>query len=427
MHPSQNAVLFIFGVAAGFLVTISLVNRISPTTITYPTHETGSHSLSGLAGRSKDLWNTVTDPTIKLVTLEGLRVIASSFVANSSSSPSFLRETTGISEQKKALNLTSEYLSELTKVDHKPIHNGEPDNSDGTIKALLEKLRLMNGWVSSPAKQSPVAAPITTPRVSFPTVVMFGKRAHLAATIPGTVVPPHVHLTATKVPLNITATLPWTPGRPGQFVKQEQLQVAFKRIMDPSESTLLVKPVLHQRPDIKRGREKYEPELGFKAIGAGITENSADQTLPTTISGLKHQKMTILLDDPPSLIPYHEQYKFLGQLYIPSLSSVSARRHRMSTNPTSLTESALNQLAPKALPDMTLQKGIFEHENLKLHLCNAVFEAYSASFLTTRTHIVSVKSESFNLSWVNCEMASFIHMRDSKTFYNNPQGSGTSA
>jgi hypothetical protein len=38
---------------------------------------------------------------------------------------------------------------------------------------------------------------------------------------------------------------------------------------------------------------------------------------------------------------------------------------------------------------MRRQKGEFEKENLKLHLCNAVFEAYSASYLTTKHHMLS--------------------------------------
>eukprot|EP00595_Chromulina_sp_UTEXLB2642_P002832 CAMPEP_0196761926 /NCGR_PEP_ID=MMETSP1095-20130614/1244_1 /TAXON_ID=96789 ORGANISM="Chromulina nebulosa, Strain UTEXLB2642" /NCGR_SAMPLE_ID=MMETSP1095 /ASSEMBLY_ACC=CAM_ASM_000446 /LENGTH=241 /DNA_ID=CAMNT_0042112035 /DNA_START=607 /DNA_END=1329 /DNA_ORIENTATION=+ len=73
---------------------------------------------------------------------------------------------------------------------------------------------------------------------------------------------------------------------------------------------------------------------------------------------------------------------------------------------------------------MKLQKAEFEKENLELHLCNGVFEAYSASYLTTKKHMIEVKSEGFNLSWVNCEMASFIHMRESNNFYINPKGEG---
>ena len=33
-------------------------------------------------------------------------------------------------------------------------------------------------------------------------------------------------------------------------------------------------------------------------------------------------------------------------------------------------------------------------------------------------------SESYNLTWVNCEMASFIHMKESNKFYNNPNTDG---
>jgi hypothetical protein len=38
---------------------------------------------------------------------------------------------------------------------------------------------------------------------------------------------------------------------------------------------------------------------------------------------------------------------------------------------------------------MSKQKGSIESENLKLHLCNGVFEAYSASYLTTKEHMLA--------------------------------------
>jgi hypothetical protein len=78
------------------------------------------------------------------------------------------------------------------------------------------------------------------------------------------------------------------------------------------------------------------------------------------------------------------------------------------------------------LPDMRLQRATYEHSdmNLKLHLCNAVFEAYSASYLTTKSHILEIPSETYNLTWVNCEMASFIHMKESSKFYATPDASG---
>ena len=78
----------------------------------------------------------------------------------------------------------------------------------------------------------------------------------------------------------------------------------------------------------------------------------------------------------------------------------------------------------RSVPNMQFQKAKFEEENLKLHLCNGVFEAYSASYLTTKKHMIDVKSEGYNLTWVNCEMASFIHMRESKNFFNNAMGEG---
>jgi len=80
--------------------------------------------------------------------------------------------------------------------------------------------------------------------------------------------------------------------------------------------------------------------------------------------------------------------------------------------------------ANKPLPNMALQKGEFEKENLKLHLCNSVYEAYSASYLTTKHHMLEVASETYNLTWVNCEMASFIHMKASSKFYHNPNQEG---
>lgn len=76
----------------------------------------------------------------------------------------------------------------------------------------------------------------------------------------------------------------------------------------------------------------------------------------------------------------------------------------------------------KPLPDMKQQAGAFEADNLKLHLCNGVFEAYSGSYLTTSAHMLTVMS--YNLSWVNCEMASFIHMKEHPRFFAEPFAEG---
>lgn len=95
--------------------------------------------------------------------------------------------------------------------------------------------------------------------------------------------------------------------------------------------------------------------------------------------------------------------------------------HRPPVEPRKLNYDSL----PEAQrPDMSMQKAAHEKENLKLHLCNSVFEAYSASYLTTKAHIIDVESEKYNLTWVNCEMASFIHMRHSPNFMQNAAGKG---
>lgn len=72
---------------------------------------------------------------------------------------------------------------------------------------------------------------------------------------------------------------------------------------------------------------------------------------------------------------------------------------------------------------MAAQRGKFEVENLKLHLCNTVYEAYSGAFLTTRAHMLTVKDH--NLTWVNCEMASFLHMKAGLMSLENPRSEGT--
>ena len=38
---------------------------------------------------------------------------------------------------------------------------------------------------------------------------------------------------------------------------------------------------------------------------------------------------------------------------------------------------------------MSMQKGPWEKDNLKLHFCNSQFEAYSASYLTTKQHMLA--------------------------------------
>lgn len=113
------------------------------------------------------------------------------------------------------------------------------------------------------------------------------------------------------------------------------------------------------------------------------------------------------------LIPYHDQAKLDFQTFKPRIPNYAAL--------TSAREGGARSIP---LPDISDQRGAFEQNNLKLHLCNGVFEAYSASYLTTRAHILNVDSQGYNLTWVNCEMASFIHMKESNGFFKKPDSEG---
>eukprot|EP00597_Dinobryon_sp_UTEXLB2267_P000987 CAMPEP_0170065456 /NCGR_PEP_ID=MMETSP0019_2-20121128/5536_1 /TAXON_ID=98059 /ORGANISM="Dinobryon sp., Strain UTEXLB2267" /LENGTH=553 /DNA_ID=CAMNT_0010272329 /DNA_START=11 /DNA_END=1669 /DNA_ORIENTATION=+ len=153
-----------------------------------------------------------------------------------------------------------------------------------------------------------------------------------------------------------------------------------------------------------RGRNKKK----YVAAGGRTKKNLAKeyQAQDSLINKNRSARMIILPHQVPS-IPYHQQAHMDLQTFIPNI-------------PTYEQIKKLN----KSLPNMERQKGDFEKENLKLHFCNAVFEAYSASYLTTKQHMLSVASEGYNLTWVNCEMASFIHMKESNRFYKNPQSDG---
>lgn len=61
-------------------------------------------------------------------------------------------------------------------------------------------------------------------------------------------------------------------------------------------------------------------------------------------------------------------------------------------------------------PNLSKQKAPQEAKFLKLHMCNEGFEAYAGSWFTTKQHMINTDSFKYNLTWVNCEMASFIHM-----------------
>ena len=78
----------------------------------------------------------------------------------------------------------------------------------------------------------------------------------------------------------------------------------------------------------------------------------------------------------------------------------------------------------KTVYDVSKQNTDYEKEDLTLHMCNEPGEAYSASWLATREHVLAVPSETYNLTWVNCEMASFIHMRRSMKHHSDRYNDG---
>jgi hypothetical protein len=52
-----------------------------------------------------------------------------------------------------------------------------------------------------------------------------------------------------------------------------------------------------------------------------------------------------------------------------------------------------------------------EKEYLKYHKCADVAEAYGASYFITKEYLLRTKVEKFNLTWVNCEMGSFVFLK----------------
>lgn len=68
------------------------------------------------------------------------------------------------------------------------------------------------------------------------------------------------------------------------------------------------------------------------------------------------------------------------------------------------------------------QLNIAETRPYKLHKCKDGGEVYSASYLITREHLVYQFTE-YNLTWVNCEMGSFIMMNGRADPFRNGNGS----
>ena len=52
-----------------------------------------------------------------------------------------------------------------------------------------------------------------------------------------------------------------------------------------------------------------------------------------------------------------------------------------------------------------------EMNYIKYHKCADVNEAYGASYFITKEYLMRTKVEKFNLTWVNCEMGSFVFLK----------------
>lgn len=63
-----------------------------------------------------------------------------------------------------------------------------------------------------------------------------------------------------------------------------------------------------------------------------------------------------------------------------------------------------------SLPKGLINQTIEEAEYLSFHKCVDSGEAYGASYIITKEHLI-LQETNYSLGWVNCEMASFIMVR----------------
>jgi hypothetical protein len=153
-------------------------------------------------------------------------------------------------------------------------------------------------------------------------------------------------------------------------------------------------------PGGRGGLDKYAKKAQeFSSLFGGGSTSATSTTGTSSSRGGGHSDLA----DRYRYVPYHRQ------------------AHKPPVPPK---EISYDSVEAGRRPDITMQRAAHEKDNLKLHLCNSVFEAYSASYLTTKAHMLDVKSETYNLTWVNCEMASFIHMKHSNNFLTNADGKG---
>lgn len=67
----------------------------------------------------------------------------------------------------------------------------------------------------------------------------------------------------------------------------------------------------------------------------------------------------------------------------------------------------INSNKIKSLPKGLINQTIEEAEYLGYHKCIDAGEAYGASYMITKQHLL-LQETNYSLGWVNCEMASFI-------------------
>ena len=262
----------------------------------------------------------------------------------------------------------------------------------------------------------------------------------------------------------------WVPGKPGLLDKYREQSSKDETPADLASSAPLDaagRSRSHFEPAdrkgakrakvLKRKERSRDEKVGIRAsitahpsaLSAPRSSSSSSKNVSACCLGMFDQSSGERLDDShiddatrravpyPPLQPYHAQAQSAHphappvtltyaqaleqHLAIKSLLALPAADRLLPGTRIRLSESITK---PPALPDMAKQKAAFEKESLRTHLCNGVFEAYSASWLTTKHHVLHVKSDGYNLTWVNCEMASFIHMRESNNFYANPNAEG---
>ena len=95
----------------------------------------------------------------------------------------------------------------------------------------------------------------------------------------------------------------------------------------------------------------------------------------------------------------------------PSSSSSSSSLPLALAPPEAVHSSSLSLKRVRVIPDFSKQQGREEKDDLYLpfHKCRDSGEAYSAAYLITAEHL-KYQFTDYNLTWVNCEMGSFIMM-----------------